>query len=228
MKGKEVQKGTLKKVLRRIRSYWMFLALSVLLAAVTVAATLYIPILTGRAVDLVIGRGEVDFSGIFRILLQIGVFIGIAALSQWGMNLSNNRVAYRVVRDCLLYTSRENREIELAFDEDRIVLSRRLSGREFAEKKLALGHRVSCLRYYDGSRLCTILYADFTDETLIAENCVNDPVKTAFGNQPLPSWAEFQAFLRERCIPEERDGLREYLETLGLEEYDPLRLIRCV
>ena len=70
-----------------------------LLAAVTVAATLYIPILTGRAVDLVIGRGEVDFSGIFRILLQIGVFIGIAALSQWGMNLSNNRVAYRVVRD---------------------------------------------------------------------------------------------------------------------------------
>ena len=59
--------------------------------------------------------------------------------------------------------SRENREIELAFDEDRIVLSRRLSGREFAEKKLALGHRVSCLRYYDGSRLCTILYADFTD-----------------------------------------------------------------
>ena len=99
MKGKEVQKGTLKKVLRRIRSYWMFLALSVLLAAVTVAATLYIPILTGRAVDLVIGRGEVDFSGIFRILLQIGVFIGIAALSQWGMNLSNNRVAYRVVRD---------------------------------------------------------------------------------------------------------------------------------
>ena len=77
----------------------MFLALSVLLAAVTVAATLYIPILTGRAVDLVIGRGEVDFSGIFRILLQIGVFIGIAARSQWGMNLSNNRVAYRVVRD---------------------------------------------------------------------------------------------------------------------------------
>lgn len=122
--------------------------------------------------------------------------------------------------------SRENREIELAFDEDRIVLSRRLSGREFAEKKLALGHRMFCLRYYDGSRLCTILYADFTDETLLAENCVNDPVKTAFGNQPLPSWAEFQAFLRERCIPEERDGLREYLETLGLEEYDPLRLIQ--
>ncbi len=120
----------------------------------------------------------------------------------------------------------ESRDVELSFDGNTIILARPLSGQEFTTQKRNLGHLLRRIRFYDGDGLCTTIYADFTDETLIAENCVNDPVKTAFGNQPLPSWAEFQAFLRERCIPEERDGLREYLETLGLEEYDPLRLIQ--
>ena len=99
MKGEKAQKGTLKKVLRYIRPYWVLVGLSILLAAVTVAASLYIPILTGDAVDLIIGPGQVAFQGIFRILVQIGVVIGIAALSQWVMNLLNNRITYRVVRD---------------------------------------------------------------------------------------------------------------------------------
>ena len=99
MKGEKAQKGTLKKVLRYIRPYWILVGLSILLAAVTVAASLYIPILTGDAVDLIIGPGQVAFQGIFRILVQIGVVIGIAALSQWVMNLLNNRITYRVVRD---------------------------------------------------------------------------------------------------------------------------------
>ena len=99
MKGQKAQKGTLKKVLRYIRPYWVLVGISILLAAVTVAATLYIPILTGDAVDLIVGSGQVDFQGIFAILVEIGVVIGIAALAQWIMNLLNNRITYRVVRD---------------------------------------------------------------------------------------------------------------------------------
>ena len=93
------QKGTLKKVLRYIRRYSFFVGISVLLAAASVAATLYIPILTGDAVDLIVGPGDVDFAGIFGILARIGVVIGVAALAQWVMSLINNRVTYRVVRD---------------------------------------------------------------------------------------------------------------------------------
>ncbi len=98
-KGAKSPPGTLKKVLRYIRRYWFFVALSILLAAVSVAASLYIPILTGNAVDLIVGPGEVDFPGIGMILLEIGVVIGAAALSQWVMNVTNNRITYRVVRD---------------------------------------------------------------------------------------------------------------------------------
>ena len=99
MKGQKAKKGTLKKVLQYIRPYWSFVGLSILLAAVTVAASLYIPILTGDAVDLIVGPGNVEFAGIVKILVRIGVIIGIAALSQWVMSLINNRITYRVVRD---------------------------------------------------------------------------------------------------------------------------------
>ena len=97
--NKRAKKGTLKKVLRYIRRYSFFVGLSVLLAAASVAATLYIPILTGDAVDHIIGPGNVDFAAIFSILVRIGIIIGLAALAQWVMSLINNRITYRVVRD---------------------------------------------------------------------------------------------------------------------------------
>ena len=95
----KVQKGTLKKVLAYIKKYRLFVALSALLAAVTVAGALYIPILTGQAVYLILAPGQVDFPGILKLLLQAGIVIGASALSQWVMNLCNNHVTYRVVRD---------------------------------------------------------------------------------------------------------------------------------
>ena len=95
----KAQKGTLKKVLAYIKKYRLFVALSALLAAVTVAGALYIPILTGQAVDLILAPGQVDFPGILKLLLQASVVMGASALSQWVMNLCNNHVTYRVVRD---------------------------------------------------------------------------------------------------------------------------------
>ena len=97
--AKKAPPGTLKKVLRYIGHYRFFVALSMVLAAVTVAASLYIPILTGNAVDLILSPGQVDFPGILRILIWISVTVGITALAQWIMNVVNNRITYRIVRD---------------------------------------------------------------------------------------------------------------------------------
>ncbi len=93
------QKATLVKVLRYIRRYWLYLGISVFLAAVTVALTLYLPILTGRAVDLILGAGRVDFDGIFRILRDMSVIILFTAAAQWIMNACNNKITYNVIRD---------------------------------------------------------------------------------------------------------------------------------
>ena len=96
---KKAQKGTLLKVLKRIKKYSGFLILSILMAAVTVASTLYVPILVGRGIDHIVGPGNVDFAGISRILVTIGVIVAITALSQWIMNICNNKITYHVTRD---------------------------------------------------------------------------------------------------------------------------------
>ena len=74
--------------------------------------------------------------------------------------------------------------------------------------------------------MCSVLGVDFTDRTVCVENHTDRMVKTAFGNNLLPTWADFLSFLEERCVPRERAGLREYLQALGLDEYDPIEIIR--
>lgn len=121
--------------------------------------------------------------------------------------------------------NRDHRELELTFDGATITLSRRLSGPEFASRQLARGHQIRILRLYNGDVLCSTIYVDFTEQTVMVENQAVPPIKTAFGNNPIPTWDDFQRFLAERCIPRQRAGLREYLEALGLDEYDPLAII---
>ena len=98
-KKNTAQKGTLKKVLKYVQRHGFFMVLSILFAAITVALTLYTPILIGDAIDLIVGKGQVDFAGITAILIKTGIIIGITALIQWLMNTINNRITYHVVRD---------------------------------------------------------------------------------------------------------------------------------
>ena len=93
------QKGTVVKVLKRIKKYWLYLAISIVMAAVTVASTLYVPILVGRVVDNIIGPQNVLFDNILTILTQMGIVIVITAVSQWVMNICNNKITYHVTRD---------------------------------------------------------------------------------------------------------------------------------
>jgi len=93
------QKETLKKVLQYIKKYWFAVVLSLILAATSVVLTLYIPILTGDAVDLIIGKNQVDMPGIFSIMKKIAVVMLITAVAQWVMNTCNNYITYHVVKD---------------------------------------------------------------------------------------------------------------------------------
>ena len=96
---KKNNKETMKRVLKYIRKYTPALVLSLLLAGLTVLLTLYIPILTGNAVDLIIGKGQVDMAGIFAIMKKIAIAMIITAVGQWVMNTCNNYITYHVIRD---------------------------------------------------------------------------------------------------------------------------------
>ena len=93
------QKETMGKILRYIHKYLFFVGVSVVLAALTVAFTLYVPILTGDAVDLIIDKGLVDMPGIFAIMKKIGIVMVLTAIAQWVMNTCNNYITYHVIQD---------------------------------------------------------------------------------------------------------------------------------
>lgn len=97
--GQSSQKAIVLKVLKRIKKYWGFLGLSIMMAVVTVVSTLYVPILIGNAIDYIIGPDQVLFAKIITILIQVGVMVGITAFSQWIMNICNNKITYHVTRD---------------------------------------------------------------------------------------------------------------------------------
>ena len=93
------KKSTLKKVLKRIKKYGWLVALSLIMAVATVLLTLYLPILTGEAVDGIIAKGLVNFNGLLKILKMMVIVLGTTALFQWFMKIINNHITYHVVKD---------------------------------------------------------------------------------------------------------------------------------
>mgnify|MGYP000560178658 FL=1 len=93
------RKSTLKRVLCYIEGYRLYLLASILLAVLTVALTLYAPILTGDAIYFMIGKGAVDYAALLKLLTKLGVIIGATSVFQWLMNLCNNHITYKVMMD---------------------------------------------------------------------------------------------------------------------------------
>ena len=93
------RKATLTRVLGKIKSYSLFVVCSLVVAAVSVGAQLYIPILCGNAIDMMLGKGAVDFGGVMRIIIEVLVVAGVAALAQWLLSVCNNRITFLVSRD---------------------------------------------------------------------------------------------------------------------------------
>lgn len=90
---------TIKKVLNRLKKYRFAIVVSILLAAVTAAAALYVPKIVGEAMDLIVGKNDVDFGGIASLLVRLGIVVGATGILQWIMGVVNNRITFGVVRD---------------------------------------------------------------------------------------------------------------------------------
>ena len=97
--AKKMDIPVLRKVLVRVRRYWAGLSLSLVMAIVQVVLSLYIPILVGKAIDCLVGQGNVDMAGMGRNLVGVAICAGAAAFAQWTMSITNNRITYRVTRD---------------------------------------------------------------------------------------------------------------------------------
>lgn len=106
---------TMKKVFKLIRPYMHYLILSLIFAAISVALTLYAPILSGNAIDLILSKGHVDFAGIFQILKKYAVVIILTGVAQWLMNLCNNKITYRVVKDVRIRAFAKLQELPLKY-----------------------------------------------------------------------------------------------------------------
>lgn len=120
----------------------------------------------------------------------------------------------------------ENRQTELSFDGTSITITKKLSFSEFLEANRQGSHKLFLISCYSGPLLCARIAADETAKKLRVENLVSDFLKLPFGNNQNPSWEDYLYFLESRCIPRTRAGLREYLETIGVDHYDPLEIIQ--
>ena len=99
MEEKRSQTKTIKKILSYLKKYWFLIALSLILAGISVALTLYVPILAGDAIDLIVEPGNVDMPGILALLKRIGIIVVLTAVAQWVMNICNNKITYYVIKD---------------------------------------------------------------------------------------------------------------------------------
>ena len=109
------QKQTLKRILRYIRPYSGLVILSLLLSILTVGLTLYVPILTGRGVDQIVGEGNVNFDGLLAVIASIVVSVLITSLAQWIMNHINNQITYRIVRDLRVQAFEHLQDLPLSY-----------------------------------------------------------------------------------------------------------------
>ena len=106
---------TMKKVFKLIRPYMHYLILSLIFAAISVALTLYAPILSGNAIDLILSKGHVDFASVFQILKKYAVVIILTGVAQWLMNLCNNKITYQVVKDVRIRAFVKLQELPLKY-----------------------------------------------------------------------------------------------------------------
>jgi len=120
----------------------------------------------------------------------------------------------------------DEKDVQLSYDGTQIIIQKRLPLDAFIEKKQSFGHDLKLISYYNGEQLCTRICADFSDHSLSIENEPVPNLNRAFGVNEAPTWNDFLAFLEERCIPRQREGLRYYLDELSLDEYDPWKIVQ--
>lgn len=117
-KQQKIENGTLIKILSYMRRYWALLILSMLFAVLMVALTLYVPVLIGNAIDLITGKGSVDFPRILKLLMTIGLTVGVTAFMQWLMSIINNKITFQMIQDIRKEAFRKIQILPLKYIDD--------------------------------------------------------------------------------------------------------------
>lgn len=125
-----------------------------------------------------------------------------------------------------LEISNENSYVNISFDGEQIVIKKEVPIKKFISLAMKNKHNIKRLNYYNGNELCTSIYADFTNKSIRVENENKPNILLAFGKNDLPTWDDFENFLAERCVPKSRDGLKYYMDELGVSEYSPFEIIK--
>ena len=122
---------------------------------------------------------------------------------------------------------KEDSKAELFFDGSSITILPKTSEdiQLFQSQAVRAGHFVVKYEYFDKDCLCSTIICDFTDKMLRAENHTDQILKTAFGSMDKPTWNDFVDFLEERCVPKSRENISIILQEMGLQEYDPIRIV---
>ena len=125
-----------------------------------------------------------------------------------------------------LEINENNREVELLFDGEKIVIAPKISFENFMLSAKKKGHKLLKINYYNGSDLCTTIAADYSDKIIKFNNFTDNYLYTAFGIKENVNWDDYNSFLEDRCVPKSRMGIREYLFSIGLDEYSPIEIIK--
>lgn len=151
-------------------------------------------------------------------------------ISNAGGTASNGSKTYKASLPSVwvnaLGLNENNRDIELDFDGEKIMISPKTSIDEFIGSAKKKGHRLIKLNYYNSNDLCTEIIADYTAQAVKFKNYINNSINTAFGVKSNVNWNDYNDFLKDRCIPESREGLKHYLNSIKVDEYNPLEIIK--
>lgn len=151
-------------------------------------------------------------------------------ISSAGGTASSGAKTYKVSLPSVWINSLElngdNRDIELSFDGEKIIIAPKASLESFIVTAKQKGHKLLRLNYYNNDDLCTRIIADYSDNIVKCYNFTNDSLHTAFGIKSNADWEDYNSFLEERCIPKSRMGIKNYLCSIGVDEYNPLEIIK--
>ena len=234
-----VQMQTLRRVLQDLKHDWFRLVLTLLLAVLTVALTLWVPILVGNAIDGIKGAGFVDFDAVTRILLTIGISVAVTALAQWVMSIVQNKIVYEVVEDIRNRAIERLEHLPLAYFDSHptgVTISRMISDvDQFADGLLMgftqlftgvltiIGTLIMMLRIHPGITVVvfvmtplSLFVAAFIAKrtyTMFRVQAETRAAQTAMINETITNQKVVQAFGHEQLTMDEFDAVNRELET---------------
>ena len=155
---------------------------------------------------------------------------GKLIISKAGGTASNGSKTYKVSLPSAwinaLEINEDNRDLELSFDGERITIFPELTIDKFIYNAKKNGNSLLKLEFYHHDDICTTIIADHTEEKVKIKNYTSNVIYRAFGVNENPTWEDYNDFLEERCVPRTRERVRVVLDTLGIDEYNPLEIIK--